>query len=427
MPALPASLRDWMRIKMDESCKKPTWLTIMENGSIGEARTKALLLDRFWVLERSVDIEGADFIVQRRAIGHKLNSSRALFGLVQAKFLQDANTKVYISPDYLLDERNQARDSFFLIAHTGIEDGQSLYFLTAQQVIDDFKPVAAGLKHAHKYKLEGAALLLKKYELSRSHILGKIEQALDEADALKNRQYFKPYVPVPDIDAAPVLMNRHTSPKAASVDEQAFEYLLASLNDMKEQAAALAPRLADLADLAQTLKETTDPVEAACIAGKLADDYWNMPKPLFSIEELNRHVPQEMANEALGYAFQKKIEDLQLQQAWSALVPAFRAKVAAYLENSQAAGPVPAPPAIRIDAHYDAAYCLGQVDFVAVEFPGRTPYVHCYVAQQRLTIVLMLPPAGLSEAQRGTLADSLAERFSAEFQRAQVWSYKYTL
>src|SRR6478672_6525088 len=31
----------------------------------GEARALAFLLDRFWVLERSVDVQGADLIVQR--------------------------------------------------------------------------------------------------------------------------------------------------------------------------------------------------------------------------------------------------------------------------------------------------------------------------------------------------------------------------
>ena len=31
----------------------------MQNGALGEARTKAFLLDRFWILERSVDIHGA--------------------------------------------------------------------------------------------------------------------------------------------------------------------------------------------------------------------------------------------------------------------------------------------------------------------------------------------------------------------------------
>lgn len=409
---------------MDDSCKKPTWLTIMENGSIGEARTKALLLDRFWVLERSVDIEGADFIVQRRALAHKLNSSRALFGLVQAKFLQDTSTTVYISPDYLLDEQNQARDSFFLIAHTGTEDEQSLYFLTAQQVIDDFKPVAAGKKHAHKYKLDGAALLVSKYELGRSALLRLIEQALDRADALKNREYFQPYVPAQDIDRPPVLMNRHTCPKAASVDEQAFDYLLASLNDMKQQATVLAPLLAHLLDLAHTLKASTDPIEAASVAGALAHDYWNLPKePVFRHTELNDHAPARMVKEAFAYVFQKKIEDEQLQPAWSALVPAFRAKVADFLENGQSAG----QSAIRIEAHYDAAYGLARFDVVTVEWDSSKPYVFCDTGQRRMTIVLMLPAAGQSEAQRGKFADSLAELFSEEFQRAQLWSYKYTL
>jgi hypothetical protein len=44
--------------------KRPAWLTSQENGVVGEARTRAFLVDRFWVLERSVDIEGADFLIQ---------------------------------------------------------------------------------------------------------------------------------------------------------------------------------------------------------------------------------------------------------------------------------------------------------------------------------------------------------------------------
>jgi hypothetical protein len=42
---------------------RPTWLKLVEHGSIGEARTPAFLLDRFWVLERSVDIDRADFLI----------------------------------------------------------------------------------------------------------------------------------------------------------------------------------------------------------------------------------------------------------------------------------------------------------------------------------------------------------------------------
>jgi hypothetical protein len=42
------------------------WLKAMENGALGEARARAFLMERFWVLERSVDVEGADYLVQRR-------------------------------------------------------------------------------------------------------------------------------------------------------------------------------------------------------------------------------------------------------------------------------------------------------------------------------------------------------------------------
>lgn len=42
---------------------RPSWFTAQEHGVLAEAGTRAFLLDRFWVLERSIDIEGADFMV----------------------------------------------------------------------------------------------------------------------------------------------------------------------------------------------------------------------------------------------------------------------------------------------------------------------------------------------------------------------------
>jgi hypothetical protein len=35
------------------------------NGAFAEGRTRALLMDRFWVLERSADLEGAGLTIQR--------------------------------------------------------------------------------------------------------------------------------------------------------------------------------------------------------------------------------------------------------------------------------------------------------------------------------------------------------------------------
>jgi len=52
-------------VKPDSHFDLPAWLKAMGNGALGEARALAFLLDRFWVLERSVDVQGADLIVQR--------------------------------------------------------------------------------------------------------------------------------------------------------------------------------------------------------------------------------------------------------------------------------------------------------------------------------------------------------------------------
>jgi len=80
------------------------FLLTMQNGAIGEARTKSFLIDRFWILERSVDIEGADFIIQRRLSEKSLLDERApRLGIVQAKFFKSDKTTQYVSVSYVLD------------------------------------------------------------------------------------------------------------------------------------------------------------------------------------------------------------------------------------------------------------------------------------------------------------------------------------
>jgi len=74
----------------------------MQNGSIGEARTQAFLIDRFWVLERSVDIDGADFIIHRRITSANLLDKRPpRFGVVYAKFFAGPKTSHHIYKQYL--------------------------------------------------------------------------------------------------------------------------------------------------------------------------------------------------------------------------------------------------------------------------------------------------------------------------------------
>ncbi len=60
----------------------------VDNGTIGEIRTKAFLIDRFWILERSIDIHGADYIIQRKlSEKNLLDRIPPRFGVVQVKFM----------------------------------------------------------------------------------------------------------------------------------------------------------------------------------------------------------------------------------------------------------------------------------------------------------------------------------------------------
>ncbi|TRD11038.1 hypothetical protein FGU71_03680 [Erythrobacter insulae] len=114
---------------------QPPWLKIMQNGSVGEARTKAFLLDRFWVLERSVDIDGADFLVQPRSLGSRFTDrTPPNIGVVQAKYFQDTKTVHHIPRNYVLDEQGFALDGFFAVLHVGAIDEAKIFMLSAEQM-----------------------------------------------------------------------------------------------------------------------------------------------------------------------------------------------------------------------------------------------------------------------------------------------------
>jgi hypothetical protein len=99
---------------------RPRWLRIKENGVLGEARTRAFLLDRFWILERSVDIEGADLLIQRRYMRSLLDPKPPRLGVVQVKYYQDGNTTQHVHQDFVIDPHGDARAEFFLICHTAL-------------------------------------------------------------------------------------------------------------------------------------------------------------------------------------------------------------------------------------------------------------------------------------------------------------------
>ncbi len=78
------------------------WEKRVDNGTIGEVRTKELIIDRFWVLERSIDRDGADFLIQR-----KLTSISSIdpprFGIIQSKFRENIERIIEIKKKYVND------------------------------------------------------------------------------------------------------------------------------------------------------------------------------------------------------------------------------------------------------------------------------------------------------------------------------------
>lgn len=178
---------------------KPSWVKAAQNAAKGEARSKSFLLDRFWILERSVDIHGADFIIQRRLTNENiLDRNAPRFGVIQAKFTSTTSTTHYINCDYVIDSESNTRDEFFLLIHTGDEDNPQMYFLTTEDIENNFTKVTQN--GTPKYKISGSIINNEIYKVtSRKDTLDKIEDSLIKADFAKNRRYLTWALPSSEI------------------------------------------------------------------------------------------------------------------------------------------------------------------------------------------------------------------------------------
>ncbi len=112
-----------------------------ENAHLGEERCSALLAEKFWVLRRNVDLDGADFFIQ-------LNDPSIRFtdplpprlGIVQSKFSQDNKTTHYIPSKYVVDGKtNEPYEGYFLLVHTGRGSDKKRYLLTSKQMVTGLK------------------------------------------------------------------------------------------------------------------------------------------------------------------------------------------------------------------------------------------------------------------------------------------------
>ncbi|MGM1019248.1 MAG: hypothetical protein ACQEXV_01540 [Bacillota bacterium] len=177
--------------------KKPHWLLKMENGGLAEARTKAFLMERFWILERSVDIQGADFIIQRRLTSENiLDKNPPKFGIIQVKYYQDKKTTQYIHQEYICDAEGEPRNEFFLMLHTGISDDSECFLLSSKDIVSNFVVVDSGKINGNKYYLPGKQVLSNRYRItSVTRALDRIERSLLLSNFKENRSFMSRILP----------------------------------------------------------------------------------------------------------------------------------------------------------------------------------------------------------------------------------------
>jgi len=162
----------------------------MEHGVLGEARAKAFLLEQFWVLERSVDIQGSDYLIQRRLTSlNFMDESPPKLGIVQVKFVQDGSTYISIDKEYVCSESGTPYEEFFLLIFTGTANSSRSFLLSSRDVIKTFAEKAMDDRIYMKVKAS-RILDSKNYEiLDRAGALDRMDHALKNADFLRNRRF----------------------------------------------------------------------------------------------------------------------------------------------------------------------------------------------------------------------------------------------
>lgn len=241
-------------------------MRIQENGASGEARTRAFLLDRFWILERSIDMEGADFFIQRRLTSESLLSREPpKLGAVQAKFYQDDNTTQFVHREYIVDESGEPREEFFLLCHTGSEDDGRMYLLTAADVHATFE-VSNSESRRGQYCIPGREVLSDRWLVTnRSRALMRMEQSLINANFQRNRHFISWAMPnireesAIDSDYLEEIDNWY-----GSIPEEFFE--------LRKRAREAAYDLDDYMQILIEIAETKSPKVAVAAAERFDSD-----------------------------------------------------------------------------------------------------------------------------------------------------------
>ena len=237
----------------------------MQNGSIGEARTKSFLIDRFWILERSVDIHGADFLIQRRLHEKNiLDLEPPRFGVVQSKFSQDRKTYHYVNKKWILNENSEPQLEFFVMIHTGEEEHRSTFLLTSRDILEDFT-----INNANTFVISSKKVFESpKYKIkSRKNSLDRIENSIQCAEFYKNRFFIASRLPSlnPNFDAILPEYKENIEHWSGNIPEL-FKH-------QKQDAFDTLLTIDKIHELLKSFIECLDPIEACYIAEKFYHDF----------------------------------------------------------------------------------------------------------------------------------------------------------
>ncbi len=260
----------------------PAWLKRMQNGTIGEARSRAFLIDRFWVLERSVDIDGADLIIQRRITTQNLLDREApRLGVVQVKFYGTSNTSQYVHKEYVIGREGEVRSEFFLLCHAGEEEHQQLFLLTAEEIQKNFTlKVHEGSEKfylPHDKVIEGGKYEIKSKKLS----LDRIENHLKLADFTKNRHFLSWVLPRTSSEVDAIL------PEFKEPIANNWGSIPQGFAELKETARTALIDVQEVYNLILKVADSTDPTEAEKTVEKMAyycrgERGWKITLPNFN-------------------------------------------------------------------------------------------------------------------------------------------------
>jgi hypothetical protein len=251
---------------------RPVWLVRQENGTIAEARTRAFLVDRFWVLERSADVEGADFIIQRRITQSSLlDRTPPRLGFIQVKFFASEATTQYVHREYVLDAEGNPRPEFFVMCHSGSEDAPRSFLMSAVDVHSHFQCTDADHTKPNRFSLPGKAVFDKQFEvIDRRQALDRIENAMRNADFTKNRCFASWALPSIAEDPPPIL------PMYNEEIDNWWGHIPSSMKEIQKLARSLTYNFEEPLNDLRTICESQDPEEVLEL-GKWVADNWGGP------------------------------------------------------------------------------------------------------------------------------------------------------